>query len=267
MSRVLLVQPERGDRALHRLEGPASLGGSRADGISLPGLPAAAVRLEPCAAGVVLQPAAIGLRVAGRAVAPGTRRLLRPGERARFRAVGLEIAAGPPPEGTRASASALLRCASEPMPGPHGPHLLLLTGPEAGARLALGPELVLGRGRGAPLRVSDPAASRCHARLRVGPDGASVEDLGAKNRLQVNGVPAERRPMALRPGDRLTVGATELCYLDGRSAAPGARPAVRARPPPPHRTRAARPRLAGRPLLATALLAASAAMGLAASCG
>jgi hypothetical protein len=264
MSHALLVQPERGERALHRLEGPACLGGSRADGISLPGLPPAAVRLEPCAAGVVLQPAAIGLQAGGRPVPPGTRRLLRPGERARFRGVGFEVGACPMPEGTRASASALLRDAAAPPPGPPGPYLLVLTGPEAGAQLALGPELVLGRGRGARLRVSDPAASRCHARLRVGPGGASVEDLGAKNRLRVNGVPAERRPVPLRPGDRLTVGGTELSFEDqGRPVARTLhRPAAWRRTPAPRRAGAAR-----RPLLLAGLLALSAALGLISSCG
>lgn len=262
MSQALLVLAGRGERALHRLEGPASLGGSRADGISLPGLPAAAVRLEPCAAGVVLQPAAIGLQVAGRTVSPGTRCLLRPGERARFCGVALELQVGPPPEGTRASASALLRGAARP-PGPPGPHLLVLTGPEAGALLALGPELVLGRGRGAPLRLSDPAASRCHARLRVGPRGASVEDLGAKNRLRVNGVPAERRPVALSPGDRLTVGGTELAFEDrSRPGGPPRRAAARAAPRVPRRRGPA-----PRPLLLAALLALAAALGLVSSCG
>jgi hypothetical protein len=262
VSQALLLRAARGERVLHRLEGPTTLGGSRADGISLPGLPPAALRLEPCAAGVVLQPSATGLRVGGRAVSPGTRRLLRPAEPARFRGVGLELSARPPPEGTRASASALLRGAAEVAARPAGPHLLVLTGPEAGARLALGSELVLGRGRSAPLRIGDPAASRCHARLRIGPAGASVEDLGAKNRLQVNGVPAERRPVPLSPGDRLTVGGTELAFEDREGPPAPRRRASRAGDAGPR----GRPR-ASRPLLLSGLLVLSAALGLVSSCG
>ena len=53
------------------------------------------------------------------------------------------------------------------------------------------------------------------ARFELGPEGATVEDLGAKNRVKVNGVRIERRPLLLRPGDLITVGETDLAVQTG----------------------------------------------------
>jgi hypothetical protein len=246
------------------LRGPTTLGGSAADGITVPGLPPAALRIEPRASGLVCAPAAPGLRVGARLVAPGTRRLLRPGERASFLRLELTVpepTAPRPGEHTRAAAAALLREAARDPAAPSGPHLVILTGPHAGERAALGPELMIGRGRGAALRLADAATSRRHARLRLGPDGATLEDLGAKNRVRVNGVPVERRPVPLRPGDLITVGETELVYA---LAAQGSPVPARA---PPRRRRPRRP-AGARPLVAAALLALSAAaLAAIASCG
>lgn len=247
------------------LGGPITLGGSQADGIAVPGLPPGAVRMIPSPAGLVLSPAAPGLKVAGRPVTPGGRRLLRLGESARFRDVALALPADPPADRTRVAAAALLRGALRDPDAPSGPHLVVLTGPRAGERAAVGAGLVLGRGRGAGLRLLDDAASRRHVRIQVGQSGITAEDLGAKNRLRVNGVPVERRPVPLRPGDLLTVGETELAYEGPASARP--------RPAPPRAScrRAASPRRSGsggRALVAAALLAISAAaLAAMSSCG
>jgi hypothetical protein len=274
VQRELVVRVPGTEPAARAVEGPITLGGSRADGILVPGLPPAALRLEPCAAGLVLCPAAPGLHVAGRAVAPGGRRLLQPGEHASLRPVTLELrlepTVGPPParpESTRLEAAAVLRGAlsdSTLQPAPPGPHLVVLTGRDAGARVPISSEVLIGRGRGADLRLDDRTISRRHARLRLGPGGAVLEDLGAKNRLRVNGVPAERRPVPIRPGDRITLGETELAFHD--RTAPSI-PDGGARAPP---ARAGRVTAAAglRPLLVAALLAFSAAaLALASSLG
>lgn len=254
---------EPGRRWVH---GVATLGGSQADTIAVPALPPAALRLEPCAAGLVVRPAVAGLRLAGHPVAPGSARLLRPGERAILRGLALEL----PPEATdgptRVGAAALLRQAVDGRAFHPGPHLVVLTGDDAGERVALPPELVIGRGRAAGLRIRDPGASRRHARVVRGAAEVTIEDLGAKNRLRVNGVAVERRPVALRPGDRITVGETELAYEDGghRAVDPMSRTPRPRSPCPPHR----RARRGARPLAATGLLAATAAaLAAASSCG
>jgi hypothetical protein len=244
---------------------PLTLGGSQADGLPVPGLPPAALRLEPHAAGLVLSPAAAGLRVGGRPVPPGGRRLLRPGERATFQDLALTLPAAGPAERTRVAAAAILRGAQRDPGAPSGPHVVVLTGPQAGARAALGAGLLVGRARGAGLRLLDAAASRRHARIEPGPLGATAQDLGAKNRLRVNGVPVERGPVLLRPGDLLTVGETDLAYEGPGEPrrAPPAR-AAPARAGPPRRRRA--PGL--RSLMAAALLAVSAAaLAAISSCG
>ena len=130
--------------------------------------------------------------------------------------------------GTRRAAEGLLRRATageEP-----GPHLLILSGPEAGARFSLGAEQVLGRGTGADLRIADPTASRLHARVRIAPSDASVEDLGSKNGLAVNGRRI-RGACRLAPGDEIALGATTLAFSD--PLAGETRSAVRAAPPSP----------------------------------
>ncbi len=251
------------------LGGPLTLGGSQADGIAVPGLPAAAVRLIPRPAGLVLAPEAPGLKVGLRPVAPGGRRLLRAGERARFRDVALSLPAAAHAEHTRVAAAALLRGARRDPDAPYGPHLVVLTGPQAGERAAVGAGLVLGRGRGAGLRLLDAAASRRHARVQVSGAGVTAEDLGAKNRLRVNGVPVERAPVLLQAGDLLTVGETEIAYeAPGLPGSQG-----RAGQEREERTRADRGAVrrdgdGARRLVAAGLLAAAAvALAAVASCG
>jgi FHA domain-containing protein len=217
---------------------PTTAGGSRADGLLLPGAPPAAALLVPGAAGIVVEAAAHGVRVAGHAVAAGTRRLLRPGERAELHGVALALEAAPPPDGsTRAVAAALLRDAAAGAAPIAGPRLVVLTGPAAGERHALGPEETVGRGRGATIRLRDPQASRLHARVRLVPGGATIEDLRSKNGVRLNGVRVERRPAPLQPGDELIVGETALALEDpapdpagGGAPAPDL-PPPRGRPP------------------------------------
>ena len=104
------------------------------------------------------------------------------------------------------------------------PLLVVLTGAHAGACHPLVTEQILGRGRAAAIRIADPQASRRHARLCLGASGASIEDLGSKNGLRVNGLAIERRAWALRDDDQITVGDTTLALVLGDTHAPAAPP-------------------------------------------
>lgn len=235
------------------LASPTAAGGSRADGVFLPGVAPAAVRLVPVAAGVVIEAGAVGIRVAGHALAPGARRLLRRGERAEVQGAALALEGDTSADGeTRVAAAALLRHAAAGDVPIAGACLVVLTGPAAGERHPLGADETLGRGRAASIRISDPQASRAHARVRLGPEGVTVEDLRSKNGTRLNGVPLDRGPRSLRHGDEIGVGETVLALEDPFPAAP--RPAVAAGPPPP----SPRPRFPAH-LAAAALLALSAA--------
>lgn len=251
--------PER-----HDLAAPATAGGSAGDAFQLPGAPPGAVRLVPADAGLVVEVHAAGVRVAGRPAAPGSRRLMTAGERVELLGHAVALAPEPPPpEGTRAVAGALLREAAAGAAPMTSPHLIVLTGPRAGARLVLRETLSIGRGRAADLVLPDPEASRVHARVRLGADGAAVEDLGSKNGVRLNGVRIDRGPQSLRPGDELTVGETLLRLADpleslavGQSGAglPRPAPATSAPAAPPRHRRTVPPEIA-----AAALLALSAA--------
>lgn len=208
--------PER-----HAIAVPTSAGGSRADGLFLPGAAPGAVRLLPAAAGLIVEADATGVRVGAHAVPPGTRRLLRPGERAEILGSALVLEAPAARDGgTRVAAAALLRDAAAGGEVIAGPRLVVLTGPAAGERHRLGREETVGRGRAATLRLADPQISRVHARVRSGPEGATVEDLRSKNGTRVNGIAIERRPSPLHPGDELALGETVLTLEDPAPASP-----------------------------------------------
>lgn len=88
----------------------------------------------------------------------------------------------------------------------HGRALLLLDG----KRLVLGDRAVIGRSRECDVVLADPNASRRHAEIRRDREGWIVRDLGSTNGTLVNG---RRVQVArLRPGDRLTLGLTDLVF-------------------------------------------------------
>jgi hypothetical protein len=229
---------------------PAAAGGSHADDLLLPGWPPSALRLSPCASGVVAEAVAAGIRVGGRPVHPGGRRLLRAGERAELLGIALSLEAAPSADATRVAAGALVRDAAAGAVPITGPHLVVLSGPTAGARHPLGAEQTVGRGRGATITIPDAQASRVHLRIRVASGGATVEDLGSKNGVRVNGIRIERRRCAVDAADEIVIGETAIALhdLDGpgsseRASGRGRRTGLSAAP---H-------------LLAAALLALSAA--------
>jgi pSer/pThr/pTyr-binding forkhead associated (FHA) protein len=73
-----------------------------------------------------------------------------------------------------------------------------------------GERVLIGRSRECDVVVSDPNVSRRHIELRRGQRGWAAVDLGSTNGMKVNG----RRVghAELNPGDRITVGVTDLTF-------------------------------------------------------
>ena len=143
------------------------------------------------------------------------------------------VATGRAAGATRIDAGALLRRAAARGTAQAGPHLVVRE-PRAGVRVvALTRGCTVGRGRRAALQLADPSASRIHLRLQVDEAGTSVEDLGSRNGLRVNGERARGR-RRLRSRDEIEVGETLLRYVDPLEppGAPTARPAAGRRRPP-----------------------------------
>jgi predicted component of type VI protein secretion system len=79
-------------------------------------------------------------------------------------------------------------------------------------------QFVVGRSAGCQLSLDDPLVSRRHALLVVAREGVTVEDLGSRNGVVVNG----DRIAGVRlvsPGDKILIGSQELTLLEGRDSA------------------------------------------------
>jgi predicted component of type VI protein secretion system len=79
-------------------------------------------------------------------------------------------------------------------------------------------QFVVGRSAGCQLSLDDPLVSRRHALLVVAREGVTVEDLGSRNGVVVNG----DRIAGVRlvtPGDKIVIGSQELTLLEGRDSA------------------------------------------------
>jgi hypothetical protein len=105
------------------------------------------------------------------------------------------------------SATRAARRLEPEQPAPAGQALLVGEGrrtPLAGGRA------VLGRSRECEIVLDDPNVSRRHAEVVL--DGGSwwLLDLGSTNGVKVNGTRVERAE--LRPGDRVTLGITDLTF-------------------------------------------------------
>ena len=91
---------------------------------------------------------------------------------------------------------------------PTGWHRIILGGREIA--LPYG-EHVLGRSQEAAVFVDDVGVSRQHARITVGDEGATLEDLGSKNGTMLNGHAIEG-PTPLADGAVIVLGATALKF-------------------------------------------------------
>ncbi len=98
-------------------------------------------------------------------------------------------------------------------PGPGSRHqakvLVVEAGPAAGTVLSFTDQLRLGRGESGGDLGGDAALSRCHAVLRAGPGGITIEDLGSTNGTFLNGsrISGVRQ---VRLGDTVEVGDSRL---------------------------------------------------------
>jgi hypothetical protein len=73
-----------------------------------------------------------------------------------------------------------------------------------------GERVLIGRSRECDVVLSDPNTSRRHAEVRRDGGGWTVVDLGSTNGIKVNGRRVDQA--ALEPGDRITLGLTELTF-------------------------------------------------------
>ena len=81
--------------------------------------------------------------------------------------------------------------------------------------------LTIGRADNADIRITDPLASRLHARLHVGEGGLfEIEDIGSINRTKVRDVALEHGArVAVLPGEAVTIGSTILMVQETRATA------------------------------------------------
>ena len=77
---------------------------------------------------------------------------------------------------------------------------------------------VIGRGGDASVWIDAPGVSRCHARILVSGDAATIEDLGSKNGLYLGGS-AVTAPRRLADGDQIRLGSVVVTFrMPGLSA-------------------------------------------------
>jgi hypothetical protein len=90
-------------------------------------------------------------------------------------------------------------------------HLAVIAGPDAGQVFPLsdGPAVAVGRGRQAPVRLTDLHVSRVHCRIAVAGDHLVLSDAGSTAGTLVNGRPVTaEQPLQL--GDVIHIGQTQL---------------------------------------------------------
>jgi len=68
--------------------------------------------------------------------------------------------------------------------------------------------VVIGRGRGADIVISEPTMSRSHAAIGFDGEGFFVQDLGSTNGTRVNGNRAQKTP--IKSGDDVQLGKLQL---------------------------------------------------------
>ena len=86
--------------------------------------------------------------------------------------------------------------------------LIVLTGNRVGEEIVVVDEAILGRLAACDLHIEDKLASRRHAKVRVGPDGVYLEDLGSSNGTRLHD---ERiREARLEDGDEFEIGHTRI---------------------------------------------------------
>jgi hypothetical protein len=103
--------------------------------------------------------------------------------------------------------------------------LKFLTGKYKGEEFPLGPDgghFIAGRSSEADLVLADDAVSRKHARFYIERRRTWVRDLCSRNGTLVNGAPIKRH--CLRPGDRVSIGASLMSVMIAKPSQVGAAP-------------------------------------------
>jgi len=77
---------------------------------------------------------------------------------------------------------------------------------------------LIGRSSDCQVTIEDPLVSRQHARILIDGDEATLEDLGSRNGVKLNGV-AIKGKAGLKDGDRLRIGTQELVFCRVEQAA------------------------------------------------
>lgn len=77
---------------------------------------------------------------------------------------------------------------------------------------------LIGRSSDCQVTIEDPLVSRQHARILIDGDDATLEDLGSRNGVKLNGV-AIKGKAPLKDGDRLRIGTQELVFCRVEQAA------------------------------------------------
>ena len=161
----------------------------------------------------------------GRPLPPGEKRLLRAGDQiavVSFHIV-FETASGTmldrqPGERTEQLARRMVQEVLQSLGSAdaESPSLRIMNGPGEGARFELSEdaaEVVIGRSPACDIIVEDHNASRRHCLVKRSWHGFSVQDLGSRNGVLVNGQSIEG-PRMLRDGDELQVGGVKLTFID-----------------------------------------------------
>ncbi|HEY0251765.1 MAG TPA: FHA domain-containing protein [Kofleriaceae bacterium] len=92
---------------------------------------------------------------------------------------------------------------------PSQAYLVVVRGTNVGASHAVvGPEMVIGRGADANLRVNDEGVSRLHCKIHEEHGAYVLEDLGSRNGTFCNGEPVLPTMRTLYEGDRVQIGTT-----------------------------------------------------------
>ncbi len=74
-------------------------------------------------------------------------------------------------------------------------------------------EFVIGRGPDCQLSISDPTVSSRHAMLTITADAVTIEDLGSRHGVLINGRPLRDR-RTLSDGDTIAIGTHEYVFRD-----------------------------------------------------
>jgi pSer/pThr/pTyr-binding forkhead associated (FHA) protein len=126
-----------------------------------------------------------------------------------------------PGEKTEALARRMVQEVLSSLGGPsmEPPCLRVMDGADEGRRLELGEdqaEVTLGRSPECDFALNDQNISRRHALIKRTWNGFTVQDLGSKNGVLVNGKRADG-PANIKDGDELQIGSIKLTFIDPAS--------------------------------------------------